>query len=93
MINGFRDREAEKIFNAERSKKLPGDIQVAARRKLLMLDAAIAVDDLRNPPGNHFEALHGDREGWYSIRVNSRWRICFTWSDAGANGVEIVDYH
>lgn len=93
MINGFKDQDTEKIFNTERAKKLPQEIQKQARNKLLMIDAAKVVDDLRNPPGNRLEALHGDREGQFSIRINVQWRVCFTWSESGANDVEIVDYH
>ncbi len=93
MINGFKDKEAEKIFNSERSRKLPGDIQPTARRKLLYLNRARNLDDLKAPPGNRLEALSGNRKGQYSIRINSQWRICFTWSGSGVDNVEIVDYH
>ena len=92
MIKSFGDKEAEAIYNGERSRKLPGNIQETARRKLKYLNNAADPNDLRVPPGNHFEALHGDREGQYSIRINDRYRICFSWSD-GAENVEIVDYH
>ena len=91
MIKSFIDKEAEKIFHGVRSRKLPGDIQGPARRKLLMLDAATAPEDLRMPPGNKFEALTG-RPGFYSIRVNAQWRVTFSWSD-GAGNVKIEDYH
>ena len=91
MIKSFIDKEAEKLFNGERSRKLPGDIQVPARRKLLMLNAATAPEDLRMPPGNKFEALAG-RPGFYSIRINAQWRVTFSWSD-GAENVKIEDYH
>ena len=64
-----------------------------ALRKLVMIDAAVVLDDLRVPPGNRLEALKGDRVGQYSIRINQQWRICFRWTDAGADNVEIVDYH
>jgi len=93
MINGFRDKEAEKIFHLERSRKLPDDIQQTALRKLKYLQHARDLNDLRVPPGNRLEALSGNRQGQYSIRINDQWRICFTWSDAGADDVEIVDYH
>jgi toxin HigB-1 len=93
MIRSFRDREAESVWHGRRSRKLPGDIQDVARRKLRMLDAAERLDDLRNPPGNRFEALRGARAGQHSIRINDQWRICFTWEDGGARDVEIVDYH
>ncbi len=91
MIKSFGEKEAEKIFRGERSRKLPGDIQQAARKKLLMLNAAVAPEDLRKPPGNHFEALNG-RSGFYSIRINIQWRITFAWC-GGAENVRIEDYH
>ena len=69
------------------------NIANAARRKLRQLEIANRLDDLRVPPGNHLEALKGDRSGQYSIRVNDQWRVCFHWTDAGAENVEIVDYH
>ncbi|MCP9886685.1 type II toxin-antitoxin system RelE/ParE family toxin [Cyanobium sp. ATX 6A2] len=68
-------------------------ILLAAERKLVILDAASCLDDLRVPPGNRLEKLHGDREGQYSIRINDQWRICFRWNDSGPENVEIVDYH
>ena len=73
------------------SRKLPENIQVAAQRKLLLLDAAAAPEDLRVPPGNHFEALSG-RPGFYSIRINAQWRVTFSWNN-GAENVKIEDYH
>jgi proteic killer suppression protein len=93
MIVSFRDREAERIWSGEGSRRLPGDIQVAALRKLRVIDAAEGLADLRNPPGNRLEALRGNRAGQHSIRINDQWRICFRWSDGGARDVEIVDYH
>lgn len=93
MINGFRDKETEKIFGGIRSRKLPGDIQQTALRKLKYLHRAKDLNDLRIPPGNRLEALTGNRQGQHSIRINEQWRICFTWSDTGADNVEIVDYH
>jgi len=91
MIKSFADKEAEAVFNGERSRKLPDDIQMAARKKLLMLNAATASEDLRVPPGNRFEALAG-RPGFFSIRVNIQWRVTFSWND-GAENVKIEDYH
>lgn len=91
MIKSFKDKEAELIFNGIRSRKLPGDIQETARRKLRMLSASAAPEDLRTPPGNHFEALNG-RPGVFSIRINVQWRITFTWNE-GAENVQIEDYH
>mgnify|MGYP002084654763 CR=1 FL=1 len=93
MIRNFRDREAERIFHREFSRKLPQDIQQRAFRKLRMLNRAVSLDDLRIPPSNRLEQLQGDREGQFSIRVNQQWRICFEWRDGDAFAVEIVDYH
>jgi len=93
MIRSFKDREAERIFNRERSPKLPQDIQRVALRKLRMLDAAQNLADLRTPPGNRLEGLHRDREGQHSIRINDQYRICFLWREGDAYQVEIVDYH
>lgn len=93
MIVGFGDAETEKIWNGLRSRKLPADIQPGALRKLRLINAARRVDDLRVPPGNRLEALKGDRAGQWSIRINDQWRICFRWTEGGADDVEIVDYH
>ncbi len=93
MIKSFRDKETEKIFNRQFSGKLPQNIQRVARKKLVILDAAPRLNDLRIPPGNQFETLKGDRKGQHSIRINDQWRICFKWSDGDAYDVEITDYH
>ena len=93
MIRSFRDAETEKVFRRERSKRLPPDVQRRAHRKLLLLDAAESVGDLRVPPGNRLERLSGERAGQYSIRVNDQWRICFRWERGEAYDVEITDYH
>lgn len=93
MIRSFRARETEKVFNREPSRRWSRDLQRVARRKLLMLDAAETLADLRVPPGNRLEKLSGDRERQYSIRVNDQWRICFRWGEGDAYDVEIVDYH
>ena len=93
MIRSFRDRETERLFLRERVKKIPRAMQRPALRKLLLLDAADSLDDLRVPPGNRLEKLHGDRAGQYSIRVNDQWRICFYWEQGDAREVEITDYH
>ena len=93
MIKSFRDKESEKIFNRGLSGKLPQNIQHVARKKLVILDAALKLNDLRIPPGNRFEALKGNRKGQYSIRINDQWRVCFKWSDGDAYDVEITDYH
>jgi len=93
MIRSFRSRETEQIWQGQRSRKYPGDIQERALRKLRQLDAAATIDDLRNPPGNRLEGLKGDRAGQMSIRINDQWRICFRWVDGDATDVEIADYH
>jgi proteic killer suppression protein len=93
MIQTFKCKETEKIFQRTFSKKLPQNIQGPAYKKLLMLDAAINVDDLRIPPANRLEKLTGDRAGQYSIRINRQYRICFVWESGRAFDVEIVDYH
>jgi proteic killer suppression protein len=92
VIKNFKDKETEKIYNGLVSRKLPGNIQDAARRRLKYLNSAVRLDDLRVPPSNHFEALHGDKEGQYSVRINNQWRIVFNWND-GAENVRIEDYH
>ncbi len=93
MIKGFRSKETEKIWNGYKSLKLPVDIQNVARKKLRMLNNAQDLNDLRIPPNNRLEPLHGDREGFLSIRINSQWRIYFQWDNGNALLVEIVDYH
>lgn len=93
MIRSFRNKETEKIFHRERSRKLPSDIQQVALRKLRMLNRAITLQDLRVPPANRLERLTGARTGQYSIRINDQWRICFEWMAGDAQNVEIVDYH
>ncbi len=93
MIKSFRNKETEKIFNRRFSGKLSQNIQRVARKKLVILDAAPRLNDLRIPQGNQFEALKGDRKGQLSIRINDQWRICFKWSDSDAYDVEITDYH
>ena len=93
MIKSFRDKESEKVFNRQLSGKLPQNIQRVARKKLVILDAAMVLNDLRIPPGNRLEALKGERKGQHSIRINEQWRVCFIWSDGDAYDVEITDYH
>jgi proteic killer suppression protein len=93
VIESFADPEAEKIFKGIVSRKLPLIIQKTARRKLIYLDDAEDLRDLSASPGNRLEALHGDRAGQYSIRINDQWRICFKWVKGKAKDVEIVDYH
>ena len=93
MIESFRDRDTERLFQRRPVRKLGADVQKIALRKLRMLDAATGLDDLRMPPGNRLEKLKGDREGQHSIRINKQWRICFRWRLGHAHDVEIVDYH
>jgi proteic killer suppression protein len=93
MIRSFASRDTELIWSGLRSKRLPGDIQATALRKLRLLNQSRRLEDLRIPPGNRLEALHGDRSGQYSIRINEQWRICFAFTDGGADDVEIIDYH
>ena len=93
MIKTFKDAETEKIYQRERSRKLPSDIQQVALRKLRMLNNAINLNDLRVPPANRLEKLGRDRIGQYSIRINDQWRICFEWRNSDAFNVEITDYH
>ena len=93
MIRTFKDTETEKIFNRERSRKLPHDIQQVALRKLRMLHRSRILNDLRVPPGNQLEKLRGERFGQHSVRINDQWRICFVWENEDAYDVEIVDYH
>jgi len=93
MIVGFRCRDTERLWHREPVHRFPPDVQGRARRKLAMLDAAEALGDLRQPPGNRLEALSGERAGQHSIRVNDQWRVCFVWRDGNADGVALVDYH
>jgi proteic killer suppression protein len=93
VIKSFRDRETEKIWNQETSRKLPENIQQVALRKLFMLSRSKVLEDLKVPPGNQLEKLKRDRDGQYSIRINDQWRICFEWIDGESYNVEIVDYH
>lgn len=92
MIGSFRCAETEALAKGIRVKRFV-NIEAVARRKLRQLEISFRLDDLRVPPGNRLEALKGRRSGQYSIRINDQWRICFRWSDAGAEDVEIVDYH
>ncbi|TMJ24694.1 MAG: type II toxin-antitoxin system RelE/ParE family toxin [Alphaproteobacteria bacterium] len=88
-----KGRAAQAVWNGQALKGFPSDLVRAAQRKLAMLNAAVAVDTLRMPPGNRLERLKGDRVGQWSIRVNDQWRVCFLWRDGNAENVEIVDYH
>lgn len=93
MIKSFADPETEKLWRGNRSRRLPSDLQRRALIKLQLIDAAVELSFLRLPPGNHLEALKGDRVGQHSIRINDQWRICFIWSGTDAERVEITDYH
>ena len=93
MIKSFADKETELIYNQKFSKRLPTTIQKVALRKLMMIDNAKCLEDLRVPPSNHLEQLSGDRKGQHSIRINDQWRVCFTEKDGHYYDVEIVDYH
>jgi proteic killer suppression protein len=93
MIKNFADKETEKLFSRQLSRKLPQNIQRNARIKLEILDSAGELQDLMVPPGNRLEKLSGDRKGQHSIRINQQWRICFIWRDGNIYEVEIVDYH
>jgi proteic killer suppression protein len=92
VIKNFIDRDTERLHRRERIPRL-GAFERTAQRKLLQLDSAVLLSDLNSPPGNHLEALKGDRKGQHSIRINKQWRICFRWHDGDAYDVEIVDYH
>lgn len=93
MIRDFANRDTELIWQGVRSRRLPEDVQRTGLRKLMYLDRARAIADLRAPPGNRLEQLRGDRDGQWSIRINDQWRICFRWVNGDAKNVEIVDYH
>ena len=92
MIRSFACPDTEALFNSQSVRRFK-NIERVARRKLLMLHAATVVVSLKVPPGNHLEALKGDRKGQHSIRINDQWRVCFIWRTDGAHNVEIVDYH
>jgi proteic killer suppression protein len=93
MIASFSDRDTERLFDRQPVRRFPAVLRPVMLRKLLLLDAAVALDELRVPPGNRLEKLKGDRAGQHSIRVNQQWRVCFRWKDGAAHAVEIVDYH
>ena len=93
MIQGFVDRRTQRLWVEREAGRFPPDLARRALAKLAQLDAAGRLDDLRVPPSNHLEALKGGRKGQYSIRVENQWRLCFTWTDAGPNSIELTDYH
>jgi toxin HigB-1 len=92
MIRSFKDAATKRLFGDEDVPRFRS-IERQARRKLMLLHSAAALNDVRSPPGNRLEALKGDRAGQHSIRINDQWRICFRWREGGAEDVEIVDYH
>ena len=93
MIRSFKSKETEKVWNGERSSKLPLEVQKVGRRKLRMLNNSIDINDLRIPPANRLEKLSGNLAKFYSIRINDQWRIVFKWSQGHAFEVQIIDYH
>lgn len=93
MIQSFADRETERVWQGIRSRRLPDEVQRIALRKLLYLNRARVIGDLREPPGNRLEQLKGSRKGQWSIRINDQWRICFEWNNGDVTNAEIVDYH
>ena len=93
MIKSFGDRDTERLFARESVRRYPAELRRAMLRKLVAVDAAEGLDDLRVPPGNRLEKPRGDRAGQHSIRVNDQWRVCFAWRDGDAYDVSIVDYH
>ena len=93
MIKSFRDKNIQRVFERQRVPRWSPELQRATLRKLLILDAAETLNDVRSPPGNRLEKLAGNRAGQHSIRINDQWRICFQWRDGDAYEVEIADYH
>lgn len=93
MIQSFADKVTVAVFSGLEVRRVPPSVQVAARRKLKLIDAAVSLESLRVPPGNGLESLRGDRRGQWSIRINGQWRICFRWEHGDAFDVEVVDYH
>jgi toxin HigB-1 len=93
LIASFSNRETEGLWRTGKSRGLPADLHRRAFKKLAILNAAVELDNLRVPPGNHLETLRGDRAGQHSIRINDQYRVCFVWREGNAYDVEIVDYH
>ncbi|XSG82961.1 MAG: type II toxin-antitoxin system RelE/ParE family toxin [Methyloligella sp. ZOD6] len=93
MIRSFKDKRTATVAKGHCPKGFPSNLVRSTVRKLTMIENAVVLEDLRSPPGNRLEALKGDRKEQHSIRINDQWRICFEWTDAGAENVEITDYH
>lgn len=93
MIRSTKGKLIEQVLSGKPGKGFPSDLFRVAVRKIAMMEAAVVFDDLRVPPANHLEALHGNRAGQHSIRINGQWHICFIWTEQGPEDVEIVDYH
>ena len=93
MIVSTRGKRAADAVGDRYGKGFPSDLVKRTRAMLSAMDAAVVLEDLRFPPGNHLEALKGDRAGQHSVRINEQWRICFVWTEQGPADVEIVDYH
>jgi proteic killer suppression protein len=93
VLQNFADRETERFYTTGRSRRLPTEIRKRAAMRLLQLNAATRIEDLRLPPSNRLEPLHGDRAGQWSMRINDQWRVCFSFKDGDALDVGIVDYH
>lgn len=93
MIASFRDPETEELWQTGKSRGLPPDLHRRAFKRLAILNAAVALDNLRVPPGNRLETLRGNRAGQHSVRINDQYRVCFVWRNGNAFEVEIVDYH
>jgi proteic killer suppression protein len=93
VIESFRDADTKLLWETGKSRRIPANLRRSAWKKLAILNAAIALDNLKVPPGNHLESLIKDRKGYHSIRVNDQYRVCFRWQNNNAEDVEIVDYH
>jgi proteic killer suppression protein len=93
VIASFRDSDTRLLWDTGKSRRIPANIRITAWKKLAILNAALALNNLTVPPGNRLEALKGDRKGQHSIRINDQYRVCFLWRDNHAHDVEIVDYH
>lgn len=93
MIQRFADKDTERLWNRQRARSIPANVQRRALRKLAIINAAESLQDLRSPPSNHLEALKGDRKGQHSIRINDQFRVCFVWKGSDAYDVEITKHY